>query len=131
LNIDALEDNFDFKIEGSELGQNVLWEIAPPHNNKKFSSVTIILTIEFSLTGEELLVFKIRNPSRIYDKFENKMIQSTLKIPVKKYKYISPSDKKGAEGAGAVSLYAMLPSLVVSVSLSLILYFWLNIYLKQ
>jgi len=124
LNIDALEDNFEFKIEGSLLGQDVSWEILPPHNNKIFSSISIQLGIEFSLTGNEFLIFKIKNPSRIYDKFENKMIQDEFKIPVKKFKYISQSDKEGAEGAGAVSLYAMLPSLAISVGLSLILYFF-------
>jgi len=69
------------------------------------------------------LILKIKDPSKILDKFENKMVESTLKVQVKKYKYISQGDKQGAEGAGAVSLYAMLPSMVISLGLSLVLYF--------
>jgi len=46
-----------------------------------------------------------------------------VKTKLMKYRYISESDRKAAEGAGTASLYAMLPSVILSLVLSLVLYY--------
>lgn len=55
--------------------------------------------------------------------------QKSVKLPA--YKYISEEDKKNAENAGAISLYTMATSLAISVGISLILYFFIHLEIKQ
>ncbi len=52
----------------------------------------------------------------------NTMRTSSVQLPLFKFNYISKGERAAAEASGATSLYAMLPSLGVSLGLSLILY---------
>jgi len=120
----SLEKLLDIKVENSMYGSNVQWSLNNTElNHKKFKSISLLLELEYSLAGDEQILLQIKQPSKIADQFDNKMVQVEFRCQAKKYKYISQSDKKGSEGAGAVSLYAMLPSLALSVGLSLVLYF--------
>jgi len=119
-----LEKLFDIKVENSPYGSAVHWIFNNTEFNlKQFKVIIVLLEFEYSLSGDEQILLQIKQPSKIIDKFENKMIQTLYRCKAKKYKYISQLDKQGAEGAGAISLYTMLPSLAISIGLSLVLYF--------
>lgn len=59
----------------------------------------------------------------LMDEVGNTLGRETIKTKLMKFQYVSEGDKKGAEGAGTVSVYAMLPSMILSLVLSLVLYF--------
>lgn len=62
------------------------------------------------------------------DTIGNTLNKESAKTKVLKYRFISEGEKKGAEGAGTISVYAMLPSIALSLGLSLILYgIWFDI----
>jgi len=77
------------------------------------------------------LTLLFKDPKLIVDLNDNVLKENTVKTKVLRFKFISNLDKNGAEGAGSVSLYAMLPSMGLSLSLSLILYFILILTLKS
>jgi len=57
------------------------------------------------------------------DDVGNILGRELVKTKLMKYRYISEGDRKAAEGAGTASLYAMLPSVILSLVLSLVLYY--------
>lgn len=119
---EKLEDLLEISIDGSDSGSEVEWEYSLS-NPRKFDKIRFQFSYKYSLIGTEDLIIKVLKPNKIMDMNENMLQQTMVKTQVAKYKYISEADKEGAEGTGAVSLYAMLPSLAISVGLSLILYF--------
>lgn len=54
---------------------------------------------------------------------ENGLHKETVMAKAHRFKYISDADKNGADTIGSASLYAMLPSIGISLGLSLVLYF--------
>ena len=61
------------------------------------------------------------NEGSITDMNANVLVPTVIIAPLFKFIYISPSAKAAAESSGQVSLYAMLPSIGVSLLLSLLL----------
>jgi len=73
-----------------------------------------------------MLILKIIKPDKIIDTHGNQLQNNEVQAKLKRYRFISQSEKANAETAGAASLYAMIPSIACSIGISLILYF-LNI----
>jgi len=112
----------DFKIEGNLLGSEVIWT----YNGFKpraFNKLNFTLRYTYSLAGDEFLTLIFKNPGQMHDLNDNKFTQTNLKMKVYKYKYISEGELQSASSIGAASLYAMLPSLILSIILSFALYF--------
>jgi len=119
---EPLEDLLEISIEGNDAGSEVQWEYSFL-NPRKFNKIRFQFSYMYSLIGTENLIIKFKQPGKFMDMNENKLKQESAKTQTAKFKYISKEDKAGAEGTGAFSLYAMLPSLAISVGLSLVLYF--------